>query len=93
MTEVHQIGHRCGCGEQAAALPELDARQIPHAVRHGAILGALSQVQPGFGMVLVAPHDPLPLLKQIDDTFGDSFERSYLQQGPDAWKLEFQRRA
>lgn len=92
MSEVHQIGHRCACGEQPTSHPELDARQIPHAVRHGAILGALSQVQPGFGMVLVAPHDPLPLLAQIDEMFGDQFERTYLQQGPDAWKLQFVRR-
>ena len=34
--------HACACGEHDAAHPELDARLIPHALRHGAILGALS---------------------------------------------------
>lgn len=49
----------------------LDARTIPHAVRHGAVLGAVDQLKPGMSMVLVAPHDPLPLLEQMRERFGD----------------------
>lgn len=91
MTEL-PIAHTntvgCGCGHHDEDLPELDARAIPHAVRHGAILGALDQVQPGAAMVLVAPHDPIPLLNQINQLFGDSVKISYLQRGPEAWKLK-----
>lgn len=81
----------CGCGETHEHLPELDARTIPHAIRHGAIIGALQQLRPGKAMVLVAPHDPLPLLAQIAQLEGDSVQVSYLQQGPDAWKLRLDR--
>lgn len=62
--------HSCTCGGHAQEIPELDARTIPHAVRHGAILGAMSQLPSGASMVLVAPHDPLPLLEQMKQAFG-----------------------
>lgn len=81
----------CTCGGHDEALPELDARAIPHAVRHGAIFGALGQLRPGQAMVLVAPHDPLPLLAQLQQREGDAIEVSYLQRGPEAWKLRMGR--
>ena len=34
-------GHECTCGEaDGPALPELDARTVPHAIRHATIFGA-----------------------------------------------------
>jgi uncharacterized protein (DUF2249 family) len=42
-------------------------------------------------MVLVAPHDPLPLLAQIADREGGAIDVSYLQRGPDAWRLRLDR--
>ena len=80
----------CTCGDDHG-VPELDARIIPHAIRHGAILGALSQVRPGAAMILVAPHDPVPLLNQIAALEGDAVRHSYVQQGPDAWKILLER--
>ena len=84
---VIQQEHACACGEHDDAHPELDARLIPHALRHGAILGALSRVQTGGAMVLVAPHDPLPLVDEIARTEGGAVEVSYLQEGPESWRL------
>lgn len=81
----------CACGEHDEQLPELDARVIPHAIRHGAIFGALGAVKPGKGMALVAPHDPLPLLAQLAAREGDAVEVSYLQRGPEAWRLRLHR--
>lgn len=86
-------GHHCNCGEEdGAGYPELDARAVPHAIRHATIFGALDAVRPGSGMVLVAPHDPLPLLKQVEDRAPGAFEVSYLERGPEAWRLAFVRR-
>ena len=83
---VQQQG--CTCGEhEPATHPELDARTIPHAVRHGAILGALSRVRVGDAMVLVAPHDPLPLLDEIARTEEGAVEVTYQDRGPMAWRL------
>lgn len=58
--------HHCSCGESDTELPELDVRTIPHAIRHGAVIGAFAQLQPGASMVLIAPHNPLPLLSQLE---------------------------
>jgi uncharacterized protein (DUF2249 family) len=85
--------HACTCGEHDVPHPELDARLIPHALRHGAILGALSRVRPGAAMVLVAPHNPLPLLAEIEREENGAIEVSYLAEGPEAWRLLLTRAA
>ena len=86
-------GGECGCGEQdpAGVLPELDARAVPHAIRHATIFGALDSVGAGSGLVLVAPHDPLPLLMQLEQRSPGLFSIDYLERGPDAWRIRFVR--
>jgi len=86
-------GGHCSCGEvDEAGYPELDARAVPHAIRHATIFGALDVVAPGGGMVLVAPHDPLPLLAQLEQRAPRQFEVSYLERGPEAWRIQLIRR-
>jgi uncharacterized protein (DUF2249 family)/iron-sulfur cluster repair protein YtfE (RIC family) len=86
-------GGHCTCGEvDGAGYPELDARAVPHAIRHATIFGALDSVTPGGGMVLVAPHDPLPLLAQLEQRSPRQFEVSYLERGPEDFRLLFVRR-
>lgn len=84
-------GGECGCGHQddAEVLPELDARAVPHAIRHATIFGALESLGAGAGMVLVAPHDPLPLLAQLEQLSPGQFEVDYLQGGPESWRVRF----
>jgi uncharacterized protein (DUF2249 family) len=87
-------GHACGCHEaDAPGHPVLDARAVPHAIRHATIFGALDAVRPGEGLVLVAPHDPLPLLAQVHDRFAGAFGTEYLERGPETWRLLFVRHA
>jgi uncharacterized protein (DUF2249 family) len=87
-------GHSCGCHEvDGPGYPELDARAVPHAIRHATIFGALESVQAGGGLVLVAPHDPLPLLAQVEDRYDGAFEFDYLQRGPETWRIVFVRTA
>lgn len=86
-------GGECGCGHQdpAGVLPELDARAVPHAIRHATIFGALDSLGAGGGMVLVAPHDPLPLLAQLEERSPGLFSVDYLERGPQAWRIRFVR--
>jgi uncharacterized protein (DUF2249 family)/iron-sulfur cluster repair protein YtfE (RIC family) len=92
--EEDGCGHQCTCGEaDGPDLPELDARAVPHAIRHATIFGALDSIRPGGGLVLIAPHDPLPLLKQVEQRAPGAFEVSYRERGPEAWLLAFVRRA
>ncbi|OKK02104.1 DUF2249 domain-containing protein [Streptomyces sp. CB02400] len=81
-------GGTCGCGgSDDAEVPELDVREVPHALRHATVFGALGAVPAGRAMVLVAPHDPLPLLRQIEDRHPGVFAVDYQQRGPEAWRL------
>ncbi len=90
----HEQEHVCGCGEvDPAGYPELDARAIPHAIRHATIFGALDGVRPGKGLVLVAPHDPLPMLAQLERREPGAFSVDYLERGPEAWRLAIVRQA
>jgi uncharacterized protein (DUF2249 family) len=84
-------GHTCGCHDEASVAPELDARVIPHAIRHATIFGALGAVAPASQLILVAPHDPLPLLHQIEQRWPAAFDIDYLERGPDAWRLRLTR--
>jgi uncharacterized protein (DUF2249 family) len=89
---VAGVEHSCTCGEvDGADWPELDARAIPHAIRHATIFGALDAVRPGSGLVLVAPHDPLPLLGQVEKRAPGAFAVDYVERGPEAWRLRFAR--
>ncbi len=97
--ELYEIGtvekskkHVCNCGnEKSEGIPELDVRVIAHEIRHGAVLGALESLKPGKAMILVANHEPLPLLKQIDRKFPDLFTRTNVEEGPEVWKIQFTR--
>ena len=82
----------CGCSDAGAHTdPVLDARLIPHAVRHAAIFGALDSLASGASLVLVAPHDPLPLLAQARARYNDAIAVEYLVEGPEAWHLRITR--
>ena len=90
----HGEGHSCGCGESDdEGWPELDASIVPHAIRHATVFGALDAVGPGKGMILIAPHDPLPLLAQIEQRHPGRFTTEYLERGPEKWKIQFLRQA
>lgn len=90
--DAGSCGGGCTCGESDGPdLPELDARAVPHAIRHATIFGALDAVELGGGLVLVAPHDPLPLLRQLEDRAPGAFTVEYLERGPDAWRLRLLR--
>ena len=66
------------------------AADLPHEIRHAAILGALDGSKPGRGIELVAPHDPLPLLAQIERRWPATFTVEYLERET-AWRLAITR--
>lgn len=92
---AHAHGHGghdgCGCGEEDDEMPELDVREVPHAIRHATVFGAFDAVPVGGSMLLVAPHDPIPLLHQLAERSGGRIAVGYEQRGPDAWRLRLTR--
>ncbi|MDI3314280.1 MAG: DUF2249 domain-containing protein [Mycobacterium sp.] len=82
----------CGCGESDTDDPVLDVREVAHSIRHATVFGAFDAVPPGAALVLVAPHDPIPLLRQLDHRCPGGIDVDYQQRGPDAWRLRLTKR-
>lgn len=66
-----------------------DARGIAKRFRHAAIFGALDALNSGERMRFVNDHDPLPLLDQLRNRYGDKVEIQYLQREPGAIVIDF----
>ena len=60
-----------------AQIHPFDARGIAKRFRHAAIFGALEALQPGETMRFVNDHDPLPLLAQLKQRYGDTLHVDY----------------
>ncbi|WP_235844405.1 DUF2249 domain-containing protein [Crenobacter intestini] len=66
-----------------------DARGIARRFRHAAIFGALNALQPGETMRFCNDHDPLPLLSQIGQFFGERVRIEYVQREPGEIVIDF----
>jgi uncharacterized protein (DUF2249 family) len=66
-----------------------DARGIARRFRHAAIFGALDALQPGEAMRFVNDHDPLPLLNQLRERYGERVVIEYRQRDPGAIVIDF----
>ncbi|RIK92988.1 MAG: hypothetical protein DCC72_08990 [Burkholderiales bacterium] len=66
-----------------------DARGVARRFRHSAIFGALGALQPGETMRFMNDHDPLPLLDQILDRFGEHIEIQYISRNPGEIVIDF----
>lgn len=66
-----------------------DARGIAKRFRHAAIFGALSALRPGETMRFMNDHDPLPLLGQIAERFGELVEVRYVRREPGEIVIDF----
>lgn len=80
----------CGCGGHDDAVPVLDVRTIPHAIRHAAVFGAFDSIAPGGSLTIVAPHAPLPILSQLEQRA--PIDVQFLVEGPTEWHVRITRR-
>ena len=74
------------------AVHSFDARGIAKRFRHAAIFGALDALHPGETMRFVNDHDPLPLLDQLVNRYGDTVSIEYRQRDPGAIVIDFVKR-
>jgi uncharacterized protein (DUF2249 family) len=81
---MHTELHVCDCGHGGNELPRINATAIDHEIRHAAIFGALTGSPRG--IELIAPHDPLPLLGQIEQRWPGEFSVEYLERDT-AWRI------
>lgn len=69
-----------------------DARGIAKRFRHAAIFGALDALHPGETMRFANDHDPLPLLQQLQQRYGDDVAINYVQREPGLIVIDFARK-
>ncbi|CAG0967867.1 hypothetical protein MTYP_01092 [Methylophilaceae bacterium] len=66
-----------------------DARGIAKRFRHAAIFGALDALNSGETMRFVNDHDPLPLLSQLTQRYGEDVTIQYLERVPGQIVIDF----
>ncbi len=70
-----------------------DARGIAKRFRHAAIFGALDALHPGETMRFANDHDPIPLLNQLVQRYGEALAIEYRQREPGLIVIDFVKKA
>lgn len=78
-------------GTQAAENGELDLRPVPRGQRHPLVFAKFDSLVLGDQMVLVNDHDPKPLHLQFDKLRPGESEWSYLERGPEVFRIRISR--
>lgn len=71
------------------AIYPFDARGIAKRFRHAAIFGALDALHGGETMRFVNDHDPIPLLDQLQQRYGEKVVIRYQQKEPGQIVIDF----
>ena len=74
-----------------ANTPTLDVRPLIPAQRHALIFDRVAGLEAGTGFVLVNDHDPKPLYYQLEAEHPRQFSWTYLEQGPQVWRVEIRK--
>jgi uncharacterized protein (DUF2249 family) len=70
---------------------EVDVRTLVPMQRHQKIFELVDQLAPGGKFVLVNDHDPKPLYYQLEAEHPQQFSWTYLERGPEVWRVEIGR--
>jgi uncharacterized protein (DUF2249 family) len=65
----------------------IDVKQIDPRYRHMVILQLFEHLPAGGTLQLVAQHDPKPLRFQLEAKYGAHCLWTYLEEGPDVWRV------
>lgn len=65
----------------------IDVREIEPRYRHALIFQTFEELDQDTFFELVNDHDPVPLHFQFSAHFKSQFEWTYLEQGPDLWRV------
>lgn len=78
---------------QTANSPEpIDIRSLVPVQRHAKIFELLNALEPGKSFIFINDHDPKPLYYQIEAEHPNQYTWTYLESGPEAWKVEIGRK-
>ena len=71
---------------------ELDIRVVPPREKHPTIFKTFDALAPGEAFTLINDHDPFPLRHQFNATRTNQFDWTYLESGPDVWRVQIGKR-
>ena len=96
-TESHVIQEDTVMSQQPTSKPasrvrELDVRPIAPRDKHPSIFGMFDSLAPGEAMILINDHDPKPLRYQLIAEHPDTFEWTFLEEGPMVWRVRIDRK-
>ncbi|WIJ26972.1 DUF2249 domain-containing protein [Devosia sp. RR2S18] len=78
---------------ESAALPFIDVRTIQPRERHPKIFAMVDELPVGKSFVIVNDHDPRPLHYQLQAEYPGQFSWTYLESGPEVWRVQVGREA
>ncbi len=70
---------------------ELDVRVIPPREKHPTIFRTFEELPVGTSFDLVNDHDPFPLRYQFEAQRPGEFEWTYVEEGPEVWRVRIGR--
>lgn len=74
-------------------MKQLDVREIRPRERHPLIFQTFDDLAPGEAFELVNDHDPKPLYYQFQAERSGQVEWTYLEEGPDRWRVKVSKAA
>lgn len=80
-------------GQVSANIDTVDLRPLMPAQRHAKIFELVNALALDASFVLINDHDPKPLYYQLDAEYPGQFSWTYLEAGPEAWRVEIGRLA
>lgn len=72
---------------------KLDVRPLPPREKHVRIHQTFEGLQPGQAMLLINDHDPKPLYYEFSAERAGAFDWTYLESGPEVWRVRIGRTA
>lgn len=69
----------------------VDVRVLIPRERHARIFQRVDDLPAGKSFILVNDHDPKPLYYQLEAEYSGQFSWTYLERGPEIWKVEIAR--
>ena len=69
----------------------IDVREIKPHIRHTIIFQLFEHLGQQSSLQLISDHDPKPLRFQLEAKHSDQCRWSYLEEGPDIWRVRLQR--
>ncbi|KAA5595980.1 DUF2249 domain-containing protein [Blastochloris sulfoviridis] len=71
----------------------IDVRILPPGTCRNTLVRTLVELEPGAVLTIVNDHDPQPLRAYLDLSHPDQFAWTYLEDGPDVWRVRIERTA